>query len=219
MTKDPVIAIVGAGNVGGALGERLGKAGYEVRFGTKEPADANDALARAGANAKAFGVREAIAGADVVFVALPATAAVDALRAAGDLAGKIVVDCTNPVARAASGPPGPAIAPPDEGSVTAALAKALPEARVLKGWNTFGAEIHADPRLAHGEAADVLLAGDDADAKTIVSAIATKAGFVSVDAGPLRNAALLESFAVVWIHLAMAGGRGRQWAFKILGRG
>ncbi len=219
MARDPILAIIGAGNVGGALGERLAKAGYEVRFGAKEPADAAGALARAGAKAKAGTVAEAIAEADVVFVALPATATVEVLRAAGDLAGKIVVDCTNPVGRPASGPPGPTIAPPEEGSVAAAIQRALPKARVLKGWNTFGAEIHADPSLAHGEAADVLLAGDDADAKSIVSAIATKAGFVPVDAGPLRNAALLESFAVVWIHLAMAAGKGRQWAFKMLGRG
>lgn len=66
---------------------------------------------------------------------------------------------------------------------------------------------------------DVPLASDDAEAKALVSSIATKVGFTPIDAGPLRNAALLESLAVLWIHLAMKGGQGRHVAFKLLKRG
>jgi hypothetical protein len=88
---------------------------------------------------------------------------------------------------------------------------------VVKAFNTFGAEIHADPRLSAGPA-DVCLAGDDADAKRIVGEIATRAGFRPIDAGPVRNAALLENLAVLWIHLALVGGQGRDVAFKLLGR-
>jgi predicted dinucleotide-binding enzyme len=192
---DPKIVIVGAGNVGGALGARLAEVGYAVAYGTKDRP-----------------IAEAVKGADVVFVALPANVAVDVMKGAGDLAGKVVVDCTNPVG------PGISHAPPPEGSVTAALAKALPAARVVKAFNTFGKELHADPRLAHGLAVDVPIAGDDAQAKAAVAAIAEKAGFAPMDAGPLRNAAVLENVAILWIHMAMVGGKGRNVAWKLVGR-
>jgi 8-hydroxy-5-deazaflavin:NADPH oxidoreductase len=218
MSTQPTIAILGTGNVGGALGATFGKAGYAIRFGTRDPAGAAEVVLRAGADAKAASAEEAVKGADVIFVALPARAAVAVLVALGSLAGKVIVDCTNPVGKPAEGPPGPAVAPPPEGSVAAAIQKALPGARVLKGFNCFGAEIHANPRLSGGVSADVLLAGDDDEAKKTVSAIAERAGFVPVDAGPLRNAALLEHMALVWIHLAMVGGKGRDWSFKMLGR-
>jgi predicted dinucleotide-binding enzyme len=209
---DKVLAIIGAGSVGAALGERFGKTGYTVRFGVRDPSGAGDALARAGAKATAHAVAEAIVGAEIVFVTLPAAVTVGVLAAAGDLSGKIIVDCTNPVGK------GLVHAPPPEGSVAAAIAAAFPAARVIKGWNTFGAEMHADPRLAHGEKADVLLAGDDAEAKATLSAIATESGFVPIDAGPLRNAAVLENLAILWIHLALVGGKGRNIAFKLLPR-
>jgi predicted dinucleotide-binding enzyme len=112
---------------------------------------------------------------------------------------------------------GPVLTPPDAGSVTAALAAALPAARVVKAFNHFGAEIQQDPALAGG-AADVLLAGDDAGAKTDLIGLATTMGFRAHDAGPLRNAALLESMAVLWIHLATQGGMGRDWAFAVARR-
>lgn len=192
---EPKIAIVGAGNVGGALGARLEQVGYSVTYGTKENP-----------------VAEAVKGADVVFVALPANVTVDVMKGAGDLGGKIVVDCTNPVG------PGITHAPPPEGSVTAALAKALPGARVVKAFNVFGKEFHADPRLAHGLAVDVPIAGDDAQAKATVAAIAEKAGFAPMDAGPLRNAAVLENLAILWIHMAMVGGKGRDVAWKLMSR-
>ena len=89
---------------------------------------------------------------------------------------------------------------------------------MVKGFNTFGAELHRDPSF--GDAAiDVHLAGDDAEAKSAVAAVAEKAGFAVIDAGPLRNAALLENLAVLWIHLAIAEGRGRFIGFKLLQRG
>jgi hypothetical protein len=129
---------------------------------------------------------------------------------AAELAGKIVVDCNNPLVWKE----GPVWAPPAEGSLAAALAKVVPDARVVKAFNTFGAEFHANPMLT-GSPAQVFLAADDADAKKVVSEIATKAGFTTVDAGPLRNAAVLENLAMLWIHLATVGGQGRDFAFAM----
>lgn len=211
---DVKIAIIGVGNVGGNLGVRLARSGFPVRFGVRPGSDVKALLERCGGQAQAGSVQEVAAWADVVFFAVPATAAVTAAREAGDLTGKVGVDCNNPVGFDASGP---TVAPVPEGSITAALAKAVPGARWVKAFNTFGAEFHGDPALS-GMAVDVQMAGDDAAAKATVAAIAKQAGFQPVDCGPLRNASLLEHLAVLWIHLALKGGHGRQVAFKLLPR-
>lgn len=207
------IGIIGTGNVGGALGVRLAQAGYAVRFGARAGKDLGELVARAGPTASACSPAEAVAGADVVVLAVPGQAAVEAATALGSLEGKVVVDCTNPVAWDG----GPVWSPPPEGSNAAALAAALPGARVVKAFNTFGAELHADPSLPGGPA-DVQLAGDDAEARATVAAMAERTGFTPIDAGPLRNAAVLENLAVLWIHLATVGGRGRNAAFRLVSR-
>lgn len=208
------VAIVGVGNVGAALGERLSRAGFAVRFGVKPGADIKALLDRCGPNASASSVVEAAAGADVVFLAVPPAALGDVVAQGKGFEGTIVVDCNNPV----GWQDGPTLAPVDEGSLTAKLAKLAPKARVVKGFNVFGAEFHLDPALAGGQRVDVPLASDDQGAKDTVADLARRAGFEPFDAGPLRNAALLESFAVLWIHLALVGGQGRNFAFKMARR-
>ncbi|HEU4405214.1 MAG TPA: NAD(P)-binding domain-containing protein [Polyangiaceae bacterium] len=209
------VAIVGVGNVGAALGERLARAGFSVRFGVKAGADVAALLDRCGPNASAGPVAEAAAGADLVFLAVPPAALGDVVAQGRGFEGKIVVDCNNPVGWS----DGPTLAPVEEGSLTAKLVKLAPKARVVKGFNTFGAEFHRDPALAGGQRADVPLAGDDAGAKEAVADLARRAGFEPVDAGPLRNAALLESLAILWIHLAVVGGQGREFTFQLARRG
>jgi hypothetical protein len=214
MSQNPRIAIVGAGNVGGNLGIRLAASGYSLRFGLREGSEVNDVLAKCQGRAEATRVPEAAAWADVIFLAVPANAAVEATRSMGDISGKVLVDCNNPL----KWDDGPVHTPPPEGSITAALAKAFPKARVVKGFSTFGAEFHLDPKLTD-TSIDVHLAGDDAEAKALVSSIATRAGFTPIDVGPLRNAGLVESLAILWIHLALRAGHGRQIGFKLLKRG
>lgn len=204
------IAVIGSGNVGGNLGVRLSRAGFPVHFGVRDTAGNDELLARCAKDAAAVPVAEAVAWAEVVFLAVPAPAAVELARGL-DLDGKIVVDCTNPL----TWKEGPVWAPPAEGSNAAAIAKAVPGSRVVKGFNTFGAEFHADPDHAGAPPAQVFLAGDDASAKQGVAEVATKAGFRTVDAGPLRNAALIENLAMLWIHLATVGGHGRNFVFQM----
>src|SRR5256712_328971 len=93
------IAIVGAGNVGGTLGKGWAKAGHEVVFGVRDPADPKwkDLLAAAGGPTKAARVRDAAATAEVIVLTVPWGAAEDALKNAGNLKGKILLDCTNPL--------------------------------------------------------------------------------------------------------------------------
>ncbi|HEX4517041.1 MAG TPA: NADPH-dependent F420 reductase [Polyangiaceae bacterium] len=204
------IAIIGAGNVGGNLGATFSKAGFPVHFGVKDDKkDAQSLLDRCAKDAVVESVEAAAKWADVVFVAVPAQVAVDVVRGiAATLKDKIVVDCNNPL----KWDNGPVWAPPAEGSLARAIATAAPGAKVVKGFNTFGAEFHADPKHA-GAPANVFFASDDAGAKKLVSEIATTAGYAPVDAGPLRNAGVLENLAILWIHLAMVGGQGRDFTF------
>jgi hypothetical protein len=207
------ISLIGAGAVGKGLGHRLAAANHEICVGVRD-VTRGSGLREAIPNARVLPSSEAVAGAEIVFLAVPGAATVEVARGLGSLAGKILVDCNNPVRWDG----GPVWAPPAEGSLSAALAAACPGACVVKAFNTFGAEFHADPQLAHGERADVLMASDDAPAKQTVAALARSAGFVPVDAGPLRNAALLEAQAILWIHLALVGGQGREFCFKMLRR-
>jgi NADPH-dependent F420 reductase len=205
------IAIIGAGNVGGNLGRTFSKAGLAVRFGVRPGADTKALLETCGKDASASDPAEAATWADVVFLAVPGNVALDVARSlAKELAGKVVVDCNNPLVWKE----GPVWTPPAEGSLAAAIAKAAPDARVVKAFNTFGAEHHADPQLT-GKSATVYLAGDDAAAKKLVGEVATKAGYTPIDSGPLRNAAVLENVAMLWIHLATVGGQGRDFAFAM----
>jgi predicted dinucleotide-binding enzyme len=206
------IAVIGSGNVGGNLGVTLSRAGFPVRWGVRNDEGVDALRARAGKDASS-GTPAAVAEwAEVVFLAVPATAALGIARSlAKELDGKIVVDCANPLVWKA----GPVWDPPEEGSLAAAIAKAVPGARVIKGFNTFGAEFHGDPTRAGAPAAQVFLAGDDAEAKKSLEVIATQAGFRPVDAGPLRNATLVENLAILWIHLATVGGHGRDFVFAM----
>lgn len=209
----PTVAIIGAGNVGAGLAATFARAGAAVTLGVRRPQPVRAKFAPAGIDVAT--PAEAIVAAELVFLAVPGKVAVDVAREhATALAGKVLVDCNNPVGRVDGGV---AWTPPAEGSLAAAIAAQAPRVEVVKGFNGFGAEHHADPG-ANGRPAVVLLAGDG-PGKARVAALAAAAGFEPIDAGPLRNAALLESMAVLWIHLAVGGGPreglGRSWSFGI----
>jgi NADPH-dependent F420 reductase len=209
------VAVIGAGNVGGNLGARISKSGAPVKFGVRSTKDTEALLARCASDASMSDPHEAARWGDVVILAVPGSAAIEVARSlAKDLEGKVLVDCNNPMIWK----DGPVWNPPLDGSLSAALAKVAPGARVVKAFNTFGAEFHADPALPGGSA-QVFLAGDDAEAKKKVIDVATQAGFRTVDSGPLRNAAVLENLAMLWIHLATVGGHGRTFAFTTVARG
>ena len=203
------VAILGAGTVGCALAQRLLHAGSAVRFGVRDPGAASKKLTGTLAGVPVRLPAAAAADAEILLLAVPAAAALDATRSAGTLTGKILVDCTNPLRW-----DGPVWAPPPEGSVAQALAAAFPGVAVIKGFNHFGAEIQRNPALLTGPA-DAFFAGNDPDAKSAVMNLGTQMGFRTHDAGPLRNAGLLENLAVLWIQLATTGGVGRTFGFRI----
>lgn len=205
------IGILGAGNVGGSLGKAWAQCGHEIVFGARDPHGerAQQAVAGAGSNARADTLGAAVATTDVVVLAVPWAAVPDALRAAGDLSGKIVIDTTNAL-RWENGP-----VKGVDTSAAETIAAWLPGSHVVKAFNTIGGEHMADPQFGD-EAADMFICGDDAAARAVVAGLANEIGFVARDAGTLRNAPLLESLAILWIHMVTVGGLGRDVAFKLL---
>jgi hypothetical protein len=207
------ISVIGTGNVGGTLGSRWAKKGYQVVFGSRSPNSekAQRLLEAAGENASSVEVDDAAAGTDVVVFAVPWNVIQRTIEAAGDLAGKIVVDCTNPIA------PGLQLALGTTTSGGEQVAEWAKGARVVKAFNTTGWENMADP-IYGGEPTLMLICGDDVDAKKTVAELTESLGFEVVDLGPLNTSRLLEPFALVWIRLAMVQGLGRDIAFKLARR-
>jgi hypothetical protein len=190
------IAIIGAGNVGKALGEGWAEK-HRVRYIKRDctPQDRGTL------------VREA----DAVVLATPA----DQMRAAVSglpLAGKTLIDCTNPLKADLSG-----LSLGHTTSAAEQLAAAVPDAKVVKAFNTVGFGIMANPRFGDNQAM-MMIAGDDAGAKQTTMTLASDLGFEPIDAGPLAQSRLLEPLAMLWISLAIKGGLGREFAFGLLRR-
>jgi predicted dinucleotide-binding enzyme len=206
------IAVIGMGNVGGALGRRWAEAGHQVTFGARNPGDPKTLSEAKALGAAAAGVADAAAGAEVVVLAVPWQAVPSTLAAAGDLAGKVLLDCTNPLTPDLSGLE---VGPTTSGGEQ--VAKAAPGAKVVKVFNTTGAGNMADPRYG-ATRLTMLYAGDDAAAKQATARLAADLGFEPVDAGPLTMARLLEPFALLWITLAIRQQFGVDFAFNLVRR-
>lgn len=206
------ISIIGAGNVGMALGRALTRCGESVVFGVPAPAKYAGAVATLGGRAQVTTTVEAIAAADVVILAVPYDALPAVAHGLPDWQGKILVDATNPLA--------PGLAGLSVGTFTSgaeALAMQAKGARVVKAFNTTGAENLADAGYPGGRPF-MPVCGDDAEARERVMGLATLIGFDAVDLGPLSAARYLEPFAMTWIHLAIKQRHGRKFAFAVLRR-
>jgi predicted dinucleotide-binding enzyme len=189
------IAVLGTGQVGTQLAAGLAKAGHQVVLGSRTASE----TARPHA--------EAVADAELIVLAVPFQAAGPLLDELGDLSGRIVVDATNPIGADTRGLSG--------AEVLAAHAR---RGRVVKAFNTIGAEHMTDARFPGG-AAYALIAGDDPEARAVVSELATSLGFEAIDLGDLSQARHAEAAAALWIHLAYARGYGRDFGIGLLRRG
>jgi predicted dinucleotide-binding enzyme len=204
------IGIIGAGNVGAALGGAWAARGHEIKFGVRQPQGEKTkaVIDKIGARSSAGTIAEAAAFGEVIVLATPWEGTQAALVAAGDLTGKTLLDCTNPltagleleIGHTASG-----------GEQVAAWA---PGARVVKIFNTTGDNNMSNP--VYGNEKPVMFyGGDDAEAKRVAAGLAAEIGFNAVDLGGIAAARLLEPLAVIWITLAFAQGQGREIAFKL----
>jgi 8-hydroxy-5-deazaflavin:NADPH oxidoreductase len=201
------LAIIGAGKVGGTLGRLFESQGHDVRFGVRDP---NDQAAGGLPRSRSGSVADAASFGDVIVLAIPWGAVKDALAATGPLAGKTVIDCINPLLPDLSG-----LALGTTTSAAEEIAKLIPQAKVVKCFNTLGQANFAHPMFGD-QRASMFFAGDDAGAKLIVAELGNQLGFDMVDAGPLSQSRWLEAMAILWITMAYKYGGSQRSAFKLL---
>ncbi len=194
------IAILGAGRIGTTLGRRFAEAGREVLYGVRTPDDPK----HASVPGPVLSIADAAARAAMIVLTTSWAGAEDTLRAAGDLAGKVLIDVTNPIG------PGMVLTHGTTDSGAEQVARWAPGARVVKAFNSIGMEVMANPRF--GDARAVLwLCGDDAAACDDVMRLATDIGFEPVRLGPLARARFIEPAALVWITASATLGREYSW--------
>ncbi|MFO1407753.1 MAG: NADPH-dependent F420 reductase [Steroidobacteraceae bacterium] len=206
------IAILGAGNVGAALGRRLTSLGEDVCFGVPDPEKYRALAKELGQHAKVGRLADAVAASTIVILAVPYAAAEPIARSIDDWAGKILIDATNPLA--------PGLAGLVVGTTTSGaeeIARSARNARVVKAFNTTGAENMVDPVYPTGRIF-MPICGDDPAARAEVVALAGRIGFEAFDCGELSAARYLEPFAMTWIHMAYKRGLGRRFGFGFMRR-
>jgi predicted dinucleotide-binding enzyme len=198
------IAIIGAGNVGRALGGAW-RADHDITYGVRSPDDAKyaDLDAPAAAN------EQAAAASDVVVLCTPWQGTEQAVKACGDLTGKVLIDGTNPLTADVT-----ALEVGHTTSGAEQVAAWSPGARVCKAMNQIGAPLMNHPQLPSTPV--MFVCGDDEAAKQITTDLVTELGFETIDAGDLTVARLLEPYGLLWIHLALRRGFGINWAFGLL---
>lgn len=197
------VTIIGAGNMGSAFVKQLVRAGHEVSVTARDSAKAAQ-VAAAHPGAKAVAVAGAANGADAVVLATGYGDAAAALQAVGDLQGKVVIDITNPLTADYMG-----LTLGHSSSAAEEIARAVPGAEVVKGFNTVFAQVLGDGAdFGEGRKVTVFVASDSARAKQTATALAQSMGFEVVDAGGLKNARYLEPLAGLNIYLGYGAGLG-----------
>jgi 8-hydroxy-5-deazaflavin:NADPH oxidoreductase len=205
------LGIIGAGNVGNALASGWIRAGHTVTLGVRDP----NTLSAGPAGATYASVAGAAYGAMVVVLATPWQAVPDALAAAGNLAGKVLIDCTNPLRMGADGLALDIGHTTSGGERVASLAQG---AAVFKTLNQTGFANMEHAREFAPVPAIMYVAGDDDAHKPLVLSLISYLGFQAIDAGPLRVARLLEPMAMLWIHMALNRGQPMSRAFALTQR-
>ena len=200
------VAIIGAGNVGKALATSITRAGHEVTLSASNAESARAAAEATGASAADSNIAAA-SDASIVILAVPyATAGSEvAQEIRHAVSGKTVVDATNPI-----NPDGSGLVT-DGSSAAEEFQKLLPDARVVKAFNTIFASNQAQPSVD----IDGFVAADDGDAKQEVIGLVESMGFRPLDVGPLRAARALEAMAYLNIGLNMANGWPWTSAWKL----
>jgi 8-hydroxy-5-deazaflavin:NADPH oxidoreductase len=210
------VAVLGTGGVAVDLAKGFVARGHTVVFGSRDAAGERAVKAVAAvAGTTAASHAEAAKQAEVAVIATPWSGTQNALQLAGsaNLAGKLVIDVTNPL-DFSSGKPTLALGFPNSAGQT--IQQWLPEAKVVKAFNIITSSRMVDPKFEDG-APDMFIAGNDADAKAQVAALIKAFGWRSaIDMGDIGKSYLLEALAMVWIDYGVSRNH---WAhgFSLLG--
>jgi len=210
------IGVLGTGTVGTVLADGFLKHGYDVTRGSREPGKLADWQAKAGPKARTGTFAEAARTADIVVLAVKGEAAeaVVDLAGADSLAGKVVIDTTNPIASS----------PPDNGvlryfttledSLMERLQRRVPGARFVKAFSCVGNALMVNPKLPGGPPTMFICGNDDA-AKRDVTGILERFGWLTEDLGAVEAARAIEPLCILWCIPAFRGG-GSKHALKML---
>ncbi len=208
------IGIIGSGNMGSGLGKLWAEKGHKVIFSYSRDPKKLEALARSVPNASAGTPADAVRNSEAILLAVRWESVEDAIKAAGQMDGKILIDCTNPLK--------PDLSDLELGLTTSAaeeIARLATGAKVVKAFNTVFAETyHSDSRLFGSRRPTMFFCGDDSGAKATLSRLIYEIGFAPVDAGPLRSARYLEPLAVLMIKLGYVQGMGTNIALNFIRR-
>lgn len=196
------IAVIGSGNVGGALGTAWVRAGHQVTFGSRKPSEDKPVPGSSVAD-----VKSAIENAEVVVLAVRFSAVPDVLKQIPDWKNKVLIDCTNPLTPKLDLSCGFSTS---GGEQVAAQAKG---ARVVKAFNTTGAGNMQNPQYG-GRGVTMLYATDDKSAASVAEQLVRDVGFEPQFAGPLKQARYLEPICALWISLVPQ--LGLNFAFTIV---
>lgn len=203
------VAIIGTGNVGGALAQQLLKAGHTVLMGAKFPlSEKSIQLASKIGEDRFTAIEKAVKQSEVIIITTPPDAILQIIPQLGNLEGKTIIDATNSIR-----------VKPDNYPTAYHAIKAITNSNsVVKCFNSTGFENMLNP-IYNGEGIDMFCAGDDKNAKQIAEQLSKDIGFASCyNFGGDDKVELLEKFAFGWINLAIMQGHGRNIAFKIVKR-
>lgn len=199
------IAVIGKGRVGSALGPAFARAGHDVVYGVRDPADAKH---ENGDGLSLATTPDAAQSADVIILSVDWSGALAALDQCGDLSGKILIDCNNPLK---FGDDGLELAFGFTDSAAEQIA-ARTNATVVKTLNQVGSTV-MERAHTYRRRPIQFVAGDDAPAKSVVSRLVSDIGFQPIDYGALVNARKLEPLAMVWIDQAFKHGMNSESAW------
>jgi 8-hydroxy-5-deazaflavin:NADPH oxidoreductase len=204
---DPTrVGVIGSGQVGRALAAGFAARGHEVTIGTREPEENDDLQAWAAQHeGVAIGTFAAAAEAgEIVVLATRGTAVEQAIQTAGSqrFAGKLVIDATNPLDFSGGGP---ALAVGHTDSGGEIVQRALPDARVVKAFNTVNFGLMSDPQLPNGPH-PMFIAGNDEAAKATVAEILADFGWSAFDVGGIERSRELESLVILWVAIGQRRG-------------
>ncbi|MEO8033466.1 MAG: NADPH-dependent F420 reductase [Acidobacteriota bacterium] len=211
--KKVKVGVLGSGDVGKVLAGGFVRLGHEVMVGSRDRGKLSEWVAKTGDGASAGTFAEAAAFGDILILATLGVATAGAIEMAGpaNFRGKVVIDATNPL-EFSTGKPRLSVGWTD--SLGEQIQRQLPEARVVKAFNTVGNAHMIQPSFPDGPP-DMFLCGDDADAKTVVGQVCQHFGWGVVDIGGIEGSRHLEPMCMVWVLACMRSGSWSK-AFKLL---